>query len=175
MKRLACLLVFAIGLTTIPLVSPAADTYPATPKALVEKYLQLDADAAGLAPETWPELGQYTTFPQAPKWETFVVIEGYEIGKTMEGHSRAQVRVVYRPLGQLSEKFVVDTQPENVVIYLNKVNGQWKVDSPPLMPHVSFDVMKKRLDANSAANPKEKKVNDALISQIEAARQSVHR
>jgi hypothetical protein len=149
--------------------SAAAD-YPSTPKALIERYLQLDAEAAGLAPATWPELGQYTTFAQAPKWETFVVFDRYEIGKTLEGHTRAQVRVTFYPLGQLSDKFTVDTKPENVVFYLNKVHDQWKVDSPPLLPHVSFEVMKKRLSSNSASNPKEKKANDDLLRQIEAAR-----
>ena len=100
------------------------------------------------------------------------MIDRYEITKTIEGHTRAQVRVTYYPLGQLSDKFTVDTKPENVVFYLNKVHDQWKVDSPPLLPHVSFEVMQKRLNANSAANPKEKKANDALIAQIEAARKS---
>ena len=151
-------------------VQAANGVYPSTPRALVEKYLQLDAEAAGLSPETWPELGQYTTFPQSPKWETFVVIDRYEITKVLEGHTRAQVRVTYQALGQLSDKFVKDSKAENVVFYLNKVQDEWKVDSPPLMPHVSFEVMKKRLGTNSAANPKEKTTNDALIRQIEEAR-----
>jgi|ERR1035437_6230827 hypothetical protein len=150
---------------------PAA--YPSKPKAVVERYLQLDADAAGLAAETWPELGQYTNFPQAPAWESFVVIERYEIGKVLEAHTRAQVRVTYYPLGKLSDKFVPDIQPENIVFFLNKIKEQWKVDSPPLVPHVSYAVMQKRLNANSAANPKEKKTNDALLQQIEAVRQKV--
>jgi D-aminopeptidase len=44
------------------------------------------------------------------------------------------------------------------------------VDSPALMPHVSYVVMKKRLDQASAANPKSKKANDELLAQITAAR-----
>jgi len=172
MKRLPFLFFAGVIWVVIPLKSMAVD-YPSQPTAVVEQYARLDAEAAGLAPETWPELGQYTTFPQAPKWDTFVVIDRYEIGKAMEGHSRAQVRVTYHPLGQLSDKFIPDTKPELVVFYLNKVQGQWKVDSPALMPHVSFEVMKKRLNTNSAANPKEKKTNDALVQQIEQARQNL--
>jgi len=151
----------------------ATGGYPSTPKALVEIYARLDSEAAGLSEATWPELGQYTTFPKAPKWETFVVIDRYEIGRVMEGHTRAQVRVTYYPLGKLSDKFATDTRPENVVFYLNKVADQWKVDSPPLVPHVSFEVMKRRLSASSAAGPKEKAAHDALIRQIEAARGSL--
>lgn len=147
-----------------------AGNYPSSPKAVMERYLTLDAEAAGLAPETWPELGQYTTSPQAPKWETFTVIDRYELGKTVEGHTRAQVHVTYHPLGQMSDKFTADTKPEVVVFVLNKVKEQWKVDGPTLMPHVSFEVMQKRLNANSAADPKEKKANDDLIAQIMAAR-----
>jgi len=41
------------------------------------------------------------------------------------------------------------------------------------MPHVAFEVMRKRLAANSAANPKEKKANDNLLQQIEAVRSTV--
>jgi hypothetical protein len=170
MKKLSCWGLLAGFLIGAAPAGASTGSYPSSPKELVENYLKLDADAAGLAPETWPELGQYTDFPQAPKWEAFVVIDRYEITKIMEGHTRAQVRVTYHPLGQLSDKFTTGTAPENVVFYLNKVKDQWKVDSPPLMPHVSFEVMKRRLNANSAANPKEKKVNDALIAQIEAAR-----
>ncbi len=173
MKRLPYSISLAGLMFTISFAWAAANGYPSTPKAVIERYLELDAEAAGLAAETWPELGQFTNFPQAPKWETFVVIDRYELGKTLEGHTRAQVRVTYHPLGQLSDKFTVDTKPENVVFYLNKVQDQWKVDSPPLMPHVSFEVMKKRLNVNSSANPKEKRANDDLLHQIEAALQSV--
>ena len=150
----------------------AASDYPSTPKALVETYLRLDAEAAGLSPSTWPELGQYTNFPQAPKWESFVVIDRYEIGNVLEGHTRAQVRVTYHPLGQFSDKFTPGTASESVIFYLNKVRDQWRVDTP-IMPHVSFVVMKKRLDARSSANPKEKKANDAFIQQIESVRSAM--
>lgn len=166
MKRLVIFLSMAGLCAGAP---AAADNYPSTPKTLVETYMRLDAEAAGLSPSTWPELGQYTNFPQAPKWESFVVIDRYEIGNALEGHTRAQVRATYHPLGQFSDKFTPGTSPEPVIFYLNKVQGQWKVDTP-MMPHVSFAVMKKRLDARSAANPKEKKANDALIQQIENVR-----
>lgn len=170
MKHLAGLCAL-VGMTlALPPACPAQDGYPSSPKALVEQYARLDALAAGISAETWPELGQYTTFPQAPKWDAFVVIERYEIGKVLEGHTRAQVRMTYYPLGKLSDKFIPGTQPETVVFFINKVKDQWKVDSPALMPHVSYDVMKRRLGANSAANPKEKAANDALLAQIESVR-----
>ncbi len=157
MKRHLSYIVLA-GLVLGHANSWAASDYPSTPKAVMERYLQLDADAAGLSVATWPELGQFTTFAQAPKWETFVVIDRYELGKILEGHTRAQVKVTYFPIGTLSDKFVANSAPELVVFFLNKVHNQWKVDSPPLMPHVAFEVMKKRLK------------NDALAAQITAAR-----
>ena len=173
MKHLAGLCAL-VGITlALPAEGIAQGGYPSSPKALVEQYTRLDAQAAGLSAETWPELGQYTTFPVAPKWDSFVVIERYEIGKVLEGHTRAQVRTTYYPLGKLSDKFIPGTQPETVVFFLNKVKDEWKVDSPALIPHVSYDVMKKRLNANSAANPKEKMANDALLQQIEAVRHPV--
>jgi len=148
----------------------ASESYPSTPKALVETYLRLDADAAGLSPATWPEIGQYTNFPQAPKWPAFVVIDRYDIGNVLEGHTRAQARVTYHTIGRLADQFTPNAKLENVVFYLTKVQDQWKVDSPPIMPHVSYEVMKKRLNTSSAANPKTKKANDALLQQIESAR-----
>jgi len=172
MKRTLKLLSVA-GLLLVNGALAIADNYPSTPKALVEMYLRLDAEAAGLSPTTWPELGQYTNFPQAPKWEAFVVIDHYDIDRVMEGHTRAQVRVTYHPLGRFSDKFVPGTNPEAVIFYLNKVQDQWKVDSPPIMPHVSFEVMKKRLETNSATSPKDKKANDALIQQIENVRSTL--
>jgi hypothetical protein len=169
MKLRASDLVF-IGLWAGAGVWAASAPYPATPKAVVEEYLRLDAEAAGLSPSTWPELGRLTNYPQAPKWDSFTVIDRYEIEKTLEGHTRAQIRVTYHPLGQLSDHFTPDTKPEHVVFYVNLAQGQWKVDSLSGMPHVSFNVMKKRLNASSAANPKMKKANDVLLQQIESAR-----
>ena len=167
MKRCASCF-FVIGLLAVA-GSWAAAPYPATPRALVEEYLRLDAEAAGLSPSTWPELGRYTNFPQAPKWDSFIVIDRYAVEKVLEGHTRAQVRVTYHPLGRLSDHFTPDAGPENAVFYLVMTQGQWKVDSPPGMPHVSFEVMKKRLNASSAANPKVKQANEALLQQIESA------
>jgi hypothetical protein len=167
MKRLAgCFLLMGLWAGT---GTWAANPYPSTPKALVETYTRLDAEAAGLSPSTWPELGQYTNFPQAPKWDRFIVIDRYEIGNALEGHTRAQVRVLYHTLGQFADKFTPDTQPEKAIFYLTKSQDQWKVDSP-IMPHVSFEVVKRRLTAASAADPKQKKTNDALLQQIESAR-----
>jgi hypothetical protein len=163
-------IVLGLAMTISPRLFAAAP-YPANAKEVIERYVRLDADAAGLSPATWPELGAYTNFPEAPQWSSFVVIDRYEIGRAIEGHTRAQVRVTYYPLGQLSDKFIADSKPENVTFSLNKVDGLWRVDTP-LLPHVSYQVMKRRLEASSAKNPKTKKSNDELLKQIEAARLS---
>jgi len=157
------------GITLWPLRASAESGYPSTPRAVLEKFLQLDADAAGISSETWPEIARYSTWPGWPAWENFVVIDHYTIGKVMQGSTRAQINVAYQTLGQLSDKFVEDVKTENVAYHLNKVQGQWRVDGPQLPPHVSFDVMKRRL----AAAPNAKASNDALIQQIETARQHV--
>jgi hypothetical protein len=160
----------------IALVAPlqaATGGYPSTPKAVIEKYLQLDAEAAGLSESTWAEMGPYVAWLHPPPWDTFVVIDRYEITKVIQGSTRAQAWVTYHPIGRLSDTFAADTQLEKVVFYLNKVKGQWKVDSPVLTPHVSVEVMTRRLEAKSASDPKVKKANDDLLNQIMAARQSV--
>lgn len=173
MNRTATYVALAASLILAGPLPAASNGYPPTPKGVMEKYLRLDAEAAGLSASTWPELGQYTTWPQALAWDTFVVIDRYQIGKVIQGHTRAQVRVTYQPLGQLSDQFVPGTQPEAVVFYLNKVNGRWKVDGPALMPHVAFEVMKRRLEAKSTSDPKVKKANDDLLRKIVVARESL--
>ncbi len=167
MKRLASA-IFFIGFWAGTGLWAAEAPYPATPRAVVEEYLRLDAEAAGLSPATWPELGRYTNFPQAPNWESFVVIDRYEIEKVLAAHTRAQVRVTYYPRGQLSDHFTADPAPEHVIFYLIFTQGKWVVDSPPGMPHVAFLVLKKRLNASSAASPKLKKANEVLLQQIES-------
>ncbi len=165
----ALALLTLMGITSSSL---AAGSYPSTAQGVLERFLALDADAAGLAAQTWPELARYTTWGSAPAWDRFVVIDHYSLGKIMQGSTRAQATVTYQPLGKLSDTFVPDLTPETVVFHLNRVKGEWRVDNP-LPPHVSFAVMQKRLTAASAADPKIKKTNDALILQIEAARQQL--
>lgn len=158
---------------TLPIVYGSLQAKPplASAKAALEKFLVLDSQAAGLSAETWPELGALTTWVTAPGWDTFTIIRRYEISKVMEGKKRAQVTVTYYPLGRMSDGFAPETKNEVVVYHLNKVGNEWKVDGPQLNPHVSYEVMKARLEARSAQDPKAKAGNDALLQQIEAVRQ----
>jgi hypothetical protein len=152
----------------------APDTgYPKTPKEVMAGFLRLDADAAAIVPETWPELGRYTTWPAYIPYKKLIVIERYEIGRIQQGSTRALITVTYHPIGVLSDKFEENTAGETVGYHLNKVDGEWRVDSPQLAPHVLFNVMRQRLDKASAASAKVKPTNDALITQIETARQHV--
>jgi len=156
--------VFALG------CSSQIASHPSTPQAVIEKFLQLDSDAAGLSKETWPEFAQYTTYSEAPSWDTFIVIDHYELGSVMVGSTRAQAQVTYYPLGKLTETFTPDTHPEMVTYHLNMVGDLWKVDSTQLIPHIAWDVMKRRLETASAADPKVKATNNALIAQISAVK-----
>lgn len=160
---------FGMGCILWAFPGGADSGYPSTVKGVLEQFLAADADAAGLSPQTWPEIARYTTWPSSPAWDSFVVIDHYTLGKTLEGSTRAQATVIYQTLGRLGEKFTSDPKPETVVFHLNKVNGQWKVDNP-LPPHVSFAVMRKRLESANAANPKVKASNDEVLNQIETAR-----
>jgi hypothetical protein len=166
---------FLVSLVVFSLTTQirADETYPKTPKDVMEKYLALDADAAGLSDSTFPELGRYTTWPSAPAWDNFVVIDHYEVGRVLVGTTRAQAIVTYQPLGTMTTAFTPNVQPEAVTYHLNNVNGSWKVDSPQLVPHVAWGVMKRRLEAAGAKDPKVKKVNDDLIARIIAVKQMV--
>lgn len=144
---------------------------PLSARGVLEKYLALDADAAGLSQQSWPEFSRYTTWVTAPSWDGFTIISRYEVGRLMEGHTRAQATVTYYPIGKMTTTFAAQSKPESVLYHLNKVGNDWKVDSPQLPPHVDYNVMKRRLEKRSTDDPKAKPANDQLIAQIEAARQ----
>jgi hypothetical protein len=168
----ATLLVSLVGWGAFGGCASRASTSAGSPQAVIEKFLQLDSDAAGLSPSTWPEFSQYTTYTEPPKWDTFMVIDHYTLGPVTVGSERAQAQVTYYPIGKLTDHFVADTQPETVSYHLNQVDHQWKVDTQ-LIPHVAWDVMKRRLEAASLTNPKAKPTNDALISQISTVKQNL--
>jgi|GEM_PF-1832948 len=151
--------------------SKSTSGYPDQPKEVLNAFLQADAQAAGLSTSTWPEVALYTTWKKAPSWDKFVVISGYEVGDVRTASTRAQIPVTYHKLGSMSATFVPGPGVEQVTFYLNKVDGQWKVDLPELAPHVTADVIRRRLNAASTTDPKTKAANDALISQIGAVEQ----
>ncbi len=171
-SRFAAILVTAVSLASVRCVVQAEEAYPKAPKAVLERFLQLDSSAAGLSPSTYTELVRYTTWGQAPAWDGFVVIDRYEVGKISVGTTRALAMVTYHVLGKLASAFTADTKTEVVSFHINKIDNAWKVDSPQIPPHVSWDVMKKRLEAASVSDPKVKATNDSLIAQIAAAKQT---
>ena len=159
-----------IGTVFMPACRSRNASHQESPQTVIEKFLQLDSHAAGLSTETWADFAQYTTYSEAPTWDTFIVIDHYELGPVTVGSTRAQAQVIYYPLGKLSETFTPDTHTETVTYHLNQVGDQWKVDSTQLIPHIAWDVMKRRLEAASATDPKVKATNDALIAQISAVK-----
>ena len=155
--------------------SKSSSEYPKDPKGVLSAFLEADSQAAALSPQTWPDLARYTTWHDAPKWDKFTIVDRIEIGDIRTGSTRAQITVTYHDLGVMSaSSFASHPAPEDVVFYINQVNGQWKVDLPQIMPHVSWPVFQKRLNDASATDPKMKAANDALINQIAAAAQQPH-
>jgi len=154
---------FVVSLLFIgSLVTPVfAKDATARPRAVIERYLQLDADAARLSESNWPAMQPLVTWPKPLAWDKIVVIESYKIDKIAVGSTRAQASVSYEVLGELSNTFTAGHKHEAAVYHLNLIGNDWKVDGPALKPHVSYEVMKTRL----AGNP--------LLQQIEAARQAV--
>jgi hypothetical protein len=147
------------GLLLLPFFnSSAAAETAAKPQAVMDRYLSLDADAARLSESNWPAIQPIVTWPKPLPWDKIVVIETYKVEKFTTGSTRAQAKVTYRVIGELSTTFVAGKKTETVVYFLNKVGHDWKVDGPTLKPHVSFEVMKSRL----AGNP--------LLEQIEGSR-----
>ena len=168
MKRL---IAFTLAFSAVIFIGLSACTkkttaYPKQARGVLAAFLQADSQAVALSEKTWPTLAAYTTWTAMPPWDALVIIDGYDVGETREGSTRAQVDVTYHTRGRLGKTYVADARRENVVFHLNKIDDQWKVDLPQLPPHVSWETMQKRLAQGSVENPQVKASNDALIAQI---------
>lgn len=126
-----------------------------TPKGVMEAFCKEDfKGSGGLGPKGWPSISEYTTWIDAPWWDTFVVISEYKVTSVKENLDSANVIVVYKVIGNLESTEKIYDLEKNVhtqkINYgLVKRNGQWKVENPQLPPHISkifaIELIEKRI------------------------------
>jgi hypothetical protein len=115
----------------------AAD-YPGSPAAVVAAYIEADGEGKALSSDTSSQVLQYTTWPEAPGWDSMAVIKSYDIGEVGRTGNEANVQITYTVVGQL-EGFNYTAKPakEAVDFELVKTKGKWKIASPQLPPHLT--------------------------------------
>lgn len=125
-------------LALILLTAPAfAADYPGAPSSVVAAYIEADGAGRALDSDTSPQVLRYTTWPDAPGWDSLVVIKSYAIGEVGWSGRKASVQIVYEVLGSLEGlKFTSKPAKEDTTFQLEKTKGRWKIVSPQLSPHL---------------------------------------
>ena len=135
--------ILALLFTASPLL---ADTdYPGAPASVTAAYIEADGAGLALDGETAPKLLSFTTWDDAPGWDSFVVIKSYDIASAgwendkqhPKNGDKADVEIVYHVLGSMNGLvFVPKPADETVTFDLVRKKGRWKIVKPQIPPHL---------------------------------------
>jgi hypothetical protein len=118
--------------------SSFAASYPGSPAAVVAAYIEADGAGKALDSDTVPLVLKYTTWKEAPGWDSCAVIKSYEIGEVAATAGKASVQITYQVAGQLSLlSYTAKPAKEEVSFDVVKTKGKWKIVSPQLAPHLT--------------------------------------
>jgi hypothetical protein len=119
-----------------------------SPEKIVENYCQHDFEGSRLSGKTWREIANLITWQDEPGWDIITVISSFAIIDSKQGENEADVIVEYSPSMNIQpgEQYEILTDPKRIDFHLQNVNGIWKISSPMIMPHVSEEVVLKRLE-----------------------------
>jgi hypothetical protein len=100
-------------------------------------YLEADGAGQALASRTAPGLLQFTTWRQLDKFDSFAVVESYDIGEVGWTGNKADVQITYHVLGLVTgATFTAKPALKEVFFSLEKSKGRWRIVSPRLPPHL---------------------------------------
>jgi hypothetical protein len=144
-----------------------AQSAPKSPREVVAEYCRLDAEGALTSSDGWPTISPLFVWPDAPGWDSFVVIRSYKVGKQKVTGRFASVPVTYEEVGILDStpRFQpschsggacnVTTTVTFHLVYSNKhwvmdkednpdheeAGGPavWKINAPQNGPHISYE------------------------------------
>ena len=133
--------------TEVPAVEQdkiASTEYPLIPKEVMEAFCKADYNGAGLSTKGWPIIKKYTTWVDAPGWDSVVVISEYKLTSVKENLRTASVIVDYKVIGNLDSGEKISNLERNIHMQkinynMVKLNGQWKIDNPQEPPHISVN------------------------------------
>jgi hypothetical protein len=139
------------------------------PRALLEKFLQLDGDVGRVSSEAFKSTfdALFTKEMEEPGWDTFTVIKNYQIVGCEKDKDGFKFSVKYETLGEITwvardgqcPLFTPKEKAENLKAHVTKQAGQWKIDETPGNPHLKA----KRAEAVVAGSRKEcrKEISEA--------------
>jgi hypothetical protein len=115
------------------------ETYPATPEGVVEAFCIEDFNGAGTSSETWKRIQQYTTWLDGPGWDTVLIVNSFKIMETKQNLKDAEVKVMYKAIGELINTFHEKVEDKIVTFKLVKEGDKWKITEPQTYPHISVE------------------------------------
>jgi hypothetical protein len=120
-------------------------TYPLTPKGVVDAFCKADYNGAGLSTKGWPRIKNYTTWIDAPGWDSVVVISEYKLASVKENSRTASIIVDYKVIGNLESGEKISNlerkiHTQKINYNMIKLNGQWKIENPQEPPHISVNI-----------------------------------
>jgi hypothetical protein len=156
----------------------ASEVYPNTPKGVVEAFCIEDFKGSGTTSQTWKRLQQYTTWLDAPGWDTVIVVSSFRVVEAKQSSGKAQVKVDYNVIGELvAHPWALNEQLgfKTVVYELVKADGRWKIADPQIPPHISVQSAIRDLQKYIGYYEKNKDLlnNERERIRLESARETV--
>jgi len=139
------------------------------PRALLEKFLQLDGNVGRVSSEAFKSTFDplFTKEMEEPGWDTFTVTKSHQITGCEKDKDGFELSVSYQTLGEITwvardgqcPLFTSKATTENSKAHVTRQGGQWKIDATPGNPHLTV----KRAEAVVAGSRKEctKEISDA--------------
>ncbi len=128
-----------------------------TPREVVEKYCELDANGANFSAGEpgAAAISDLLYDPDEAAYDTSAIVTDVQVESPTLFHSRAEVKVVYIVLGTIGGDGTADSasRKETVTFHLAHINGAWKIDHLRQMTHISKAWILQHLKEPSAGNP----------------------
>jgi hypothetical protein len=173
----------SLALTTVALLlllGSAANAQTATPQDVLSKFLRLDFDGARLDSDGFKKVFPLTDWPDAPGYDSSVIVRGYKAGTPQIRGGEAKIEVTYDVVGIIAgntmwEPYTGNPSSESfkdqvkMSYELVLKNGRWKVHGPNEVPHISIDVALKNeeaLLADKSRDPDEHKAYQQIVEAL---------
>jgi hypothetical protein len=182
MNIISRLLIF--GIFVLCAVSAGGQT--STPQEVLNKFLKLDFDGARLDSEGFKKVFPLTDWPDAPGYDSSIIVRSYKVGEPQVQRSQAKIVVTYEVVGMIAGNTAWEAYADNpksetfkddvtITYVLVLKNGKWKVHEPNQAPHISIDVALKNEEALLADKSREADEHKAYQNIVDALRKLAER
>jgi len=127
---------------------------PDSPKSILERYCELDAEGKQLSADGWDEMASFFASPSPPDLKLIIVTKDFVVSDALIQGNRAKLYVEYVYLGEIyprlgyTDPHIADSPvtirgPIKVRIqYMLARSGQgstWRIDGSHFAPHITLD------------------------------------